>query len=46
MNNKLDTGDSFPAMSLTLVDGQQVSVPAAGLEAGSYQAVVFFRGKF
>ena len=45
MNNKLDTGDSFPAMSLTLTDGQQVSLPAA-LEPGSYQVVLFFRGKF
>ena len=45
MSNKLTTGDSFPAMSLTLTDGQQVSVPEA-LEPGSYQVILFFRGKF
>jgi peroxiredoxin len=45
MNEKLTTGDSFPALSLTAVDGNQVSLPAQ-LDPGSYQIVLFFRGKF
>ena len=45
MNDKLTTGDSFPAMSLTTVDGQQVSIPD-NLELGAYQIILFFRGKF
>ena len=45
MNNKLTTGDSFPSMSLTLTDGQKVSIPDT-LEPGSYQVILFFRGKF
>ena len=45
MNEKLTTGDNFPALSLTQIDGQQLSVPDK-LEPGSYQIVVFFRGKF
>ena len=45
MNDKLTTGDSFPAMSLTTVDGQQVSIPD-NLEPGAYQVILFFRGKF
>ena len=45
MNNVLDTGDSFPAMSLALVDGQQASLPVA-MQPGAYQVVLFFRGKF
>jgi len=27
MNNKLTTGDSFPALTLTSVDGTQLSLP-------------------
>jgi len=45
MNEKLTTGDIFPAMSLTQVDGNKLSIPDR-LEPGSYQVVVFFRGKF
>ena len=45
MNEKLNTGDSFPALTLTTVDGNQVSLPEQ-LDLGSYQIVLFFRGKF
>ncbi len=45
MSTKLTTGDSFPALTLTTVDGQQASVPEQ-LEPGSYQIILFFRGKF
>ena len=45
MSTKLTTGDSFPALTLTTVDGQQASLPEE-LEPGSYQIVLFFRGKF
>lgn len=45
MNEKLTTGDSFPALTLTTADGGQVSVPQQ-LDPGSYQIVLFFRGKF
>ena len=45
MNEKLNTGDSFPALTLTTVDGNQVSLPEQ-LDPGSYQIVLFFRGKF
>jgi len=45
MNEKLEPGNAFPAMSLTAVDGTQVPIPAAA-EAGHYQIVLFFRGKF
>jgi len=45
MNNKLTTGDSFPALTLTTVDGTQVSLPEQ-LDPGSYQVILFFRGKF
>jgi peroxiredoxin len=45
MNEKLNTGDRFPALSLTSTDGQALSLPATGTP-GSYQVVLFFRGKF
>ena len=45
MQEKLNAGAVFPGMSLTLTDGTQHRVPAS-LEAGNYQIVLFFRGKF
>ncbi len=45
MNSKLNTGDSFPALTLNTVDGQQVSLPEQ-LDPGAYQIILFFRGKF
>ena len=45
MTEKLNTGAAFPGMSLTLTDGTQHAVPVKH-EAGSYQIVLFFRGKF
>jgi len=45
MSNKLTTGDNFPELTLTTVDDQRVSLPEK-LNPGSYQVVLFFRGKF
>jgi len=45
MTNKLNAGDNFPDLSLTSVDEKQLTIPALR-DPGSYQIVLFFRGKF
>ena len=42
MAKKLGTGDSFPKMSLKLVDGGSLELPG-GLDA-KYRIVLFYRG--
>lgn len=42
MADKLDTGDAFPKMSLNLVDGSKIDLPA-GL-GGRYNVILFYRG--
>jgi len=44
MGSKLNTGDAFPAMKLTLIDGSEVAVP--GNSGAAYQVVLFYRGSF
>ena len=42
MTEKLDTGHAFPAMTLTTVAGDAVTLPA---DIGTaYQVVLFYRG--
>ncbi len=42
MAEKLDTGAAFPKMSLNLVDGSSIDLPA-GLD-GRYKVILFYRG--
>ena len=42
MADKLNTGDSFPALALDLVDGGKLELPA-GLDA-RYKVILFYRG--
>lgn len=42
MANKLNTGDSFPKLTLDLVDGGTLEVPD-DLEA-RYKVILFYRG--
>jgi hypothetical protein len=42
MAEKLNTGDLFPRMALTLVDGGTLELPA-GLDA-RYKVILFYRG--
>lgn len=42
MSSKLGIGDSFPELSLNLVDGGSIDLPG-GLE-GKYKVVLFYRG--
>ncbi|MFK7733622.1 MAG: hypothetical protein AB8B48_18525 [Pseudomonadales bacterium] len=40
--NKLDTGDTYPSMSVDLVSGGSVTLPD-GLSS-TYQIILFYRG--
>ena len=42
MAEKLDAGDSFPAMTVKLVDGRALELPG-GIDA-KYRIVLFYRG--
>ena len=42
MNAKLNSGDSFPHLTLNLVGGGSVSLPG-GLD-GTYKVILFYRG--
>jgi peroxiredoxin len=42
MAEKLNTGDRFPDMTLDLVDGTKLDLPA-GLDA-RYKVILFYRG--
>ena len=42
MADKLNTGDSFPQLTLDLVDGTKLSLPD-GLDA-RYKVILFYRG--
>lgn len=42
MSSKLGIGDSFPELSLSLVDGGSIDLPG-GL-GGKYRIVLFYRG--
>ncbi len=42
MAEKLDAGTDFPALSLDLVDGRSVTLPA-GIDT-AYQILLFYRG--
>jgi peroxiredoxin len=42
MAEKLDTGDVFPDLTLDLVDGTKLELPA-GLDA-RYKVILFYRG--
>jgi hypothetical protein len=42
MAEKLNTGAAFPKMSLNLVDGSSIDLPA-GL-GGRYNVILFYRG--
>ena len=42
MAEKLNTGDTFPKMSLNLVDGSKLELPD-GLDA-KYKVILFYRG--
>ena len=42
MAEKLNTGDSFPAMTVKLVDGRTLDLPH-GVDA-KYRIVLFYRG--
>ena len=42
MANKLDTGDRFPSMTLTLVGGDSLTIPDD--TNASYTIVIFYRG--
>jgi hypothetical protein len=42
MAPKLNTGDSFPTLSLKLVDGRTLELPG-GLDA-RYKVILFYRG--
>ena len=42
MAAKLDIGDRFPLMTLSLVGGGSVNLP--GLADAKYQVVLFYRG--
>lgn len=44
MNSKLNTGDSFPNLTLNLVDGTEVTVPDQS--TANYLVVLFYRGFF
>jgi peroxiredoxin len=40
--DKLNTGDSFPQLTLDLIDGTKLDLPA-GLDA-RYKVILFYRG--
>ena len=42
MAQKLDTGDAFPSMTLTLAGGETVTIPE-DIKAG-YAILLFYRG--
>lgn len=42
MANKLDAGDRFPDMTLTLTGGGEVALP--GDLASDYNVILFYRG--
>lgn len=42
MAEKLNTGDVFPRMTLDLVDGSKLELPA-GIDA-RYKVILFYRG--
>ena len=42
MAEKLNSGDTFPKMSLNLVDGGKLELPG-GLDA-KYKVILFYRG--
>jgi hypothetical protein len=42
MAEKLNTGDSFPRLTLDIVDGTKLELPA-GLDA-RYKVILFYRG--
>jgi hypothetical protein len=42
MADKLNTGDSFPRLTLDLVDGRRLELPD-GLDA-RYKVILFYRG--
>jgi len=42
MSQKLDTGDLFPPLTLNLVDGGQITIPAD--LSTPYQILLFYRG--
>lgn len=42
MNEKLNTGDAFPKISLDLVDGSSVELPEG--VGGRYNVILFYRG--
>jgi len=42
MAEKLNTGDTFPSMTLNLVDGGTLDIPG-GVDA-RYRVVLFYRG--
>ena len=44
MNEKLNTGNNFPNLSLTLIGGGTVELPTAPDDG--YQVVLFYRGGF
>ena len=44
MAARLNTGDSFPRLTLKLVDGRSLALPE-GLDA-RYQVVLFYRGRW
>ena len=44
MNEKLNGGDSFPSLSLTMVDGSALTLPAQ--PSAEYLIVLFYRGSF
>ncbi len=42
MNKKLDTGDAFPKLSLSLAGGASMTVPDD--LSGNYAVLLFYRG--
>ena len=44
MNEKLNTGDAFPSMTLNLTGGGTVELPTPPTDG--YQVILFYRGSF
>lgn len=44
MNNKLNSGDAFPRITLNLSGGGSVDLP--GAPEDGYQVILFYRGSF
>jgi hypothetical protein len=44
MNEKLNGGDSFPSLPLTMVDGSELTLPSQ--PSAEYLIVLFYRGSF